>query len=362
MRELKMHLMVSCVAIVVLASLSAQSGAAVIGEWKLNDNPVVWGGTCADASGLRNLTYTNAYHDQGPNFHAYSTTGRWGVANTAVHFGGSPDVATSAPDYGASDPNTWPAYNLPSYSVEGFFMRDDTSTTQQFFYSEASWGGPLLFLGVQNNAVSFGVYDSLGWTQMIAPAALEPAKWYYTAAVVDSNKVPTLYMYDGATMQSWTGPTLGTPVLPNEGYYLTVGAGISRAGWGFLGTVDNVTVYDTALDAATLLLHATTDTDHTQTFLPGDADRNGTVDGADLNTVLSNYNQTFTVDPWSMGDFDGNGTVDGADLNTVLSNYNQHLAAAGAPGTPEPSTLLLAAAGLVGLLCYAWRKEGISMK
>jgi hypothetical protein len=27
------------------------------------------------------------------------------------------------------------------------------------------------------------------------------------------------------------------------------------------------------------------------------------------------------------------------------------------PGTPEPSTLLLAASGLVGLLCYAWRKR-----
>jgi hypothetical protein len=95
----------------------------------------------------------------------------------------------------------------------------------------------------------------------------------------------------------------------------------------------------------------------TPVYLPGDADRNGTVDGADLNTVLSNYNQSFTVDPWSMGDFDGNGTVDGADLNTVLSNYNQHLAAAGAPGAPEPSTLLLAAAGLVGLLGYGWRKR-----
>jgi hypothetical protein len=92
-------------------------------------------------------------------------------------------------------------------------------------------------------------------------------------------------------------------------------------------------------------------------WLPGDADRNGTVDGADLNTVLSNYNQSFTVDPWSMGDFDGNGTVDGADLNTVLSNYNQHSSAAGAPGAPEPSTLLLAAAGLAGLLAYGWRKR-----
>ena len=42
----------------------------------------------------------------------------------------------------------------------------------------------------------------------------------------------------------------------------------------------------------------------------------------DLNTVLSNYNQTGM--DWAHGDFNGDGTVDGSDLNTVLSNYNQH--------------------------------------
>ena len=55
--------------------------------------------------------------------------------------------------------------------------------------------------------------------------------------------------------------------------------------------------------------------------LNGDADLNGTVNGADLNTVLSNYNKTGMS--WSQGDFNYDGTVNGADLNTVLSNYNQ---------------------------------------
>ena len=87
--------------------------------------------------------------------------------------------------------------------------------------------------------------------------------------------------------------------------------------------------------------------------LYGDADLNGTVNGADLNTVLSNYNQTGMY--WSQGDFDYDGTVNGADLNMVLSNYNQHLSVGAA--VPEPSTLLLAAAGLLGLLAYAWRKR-----
>ena len=55
--------------------------------------------------------------------------------------------------------------------------------------------------------------------------------------------------------------------------------------------------------------------------LPGDANLDGTVNGADLNIVLSNYNQTGMN--WVTGDFNGDGTVNGADLNIVLSNYNQ---------------------------------------
>ena len=87
--------------------------------------------------------------------------------------------------------------------------------------------------------------------------------------------------------------------------------------------------------------------------LAGDADLNGTVNGADLTTVLSNYNKTGEY--WYQGDFNYDGTVNGADLTTVLSNYNQHLSIGAA--VPEPSTLLLAAAGLVGLLAYAWRRR-----
>ena len=92
-------------------------------------------------------------------------------------------------------------------------------------------------------------------------------------------------------------------------------------------------------------------------YLAGDANQDGTVNGADLTTVLSNYNKTDTIGPdgWAMGDCNGDGTVNGADLTTVLSNYNQHVSIGAA--VPEPSTLLLAAAGLVGLLAYAWKKR-----
>jgi hypothetical protein len=85
----------------------------------------------------------------------------------------------------------------------------------------------------------------------------------------------------------------------------------------------------------------------------GDANGDGTVNGADLNTVLSSYNGTGM--DWAHGDFNGDGTVNGSDLNTVLSNYNQSLGAGAA--VPEPSTVLLTLTGLSGLLACARRKR-----
>jgi len=79
----------------------------------------------------------------------------------------------------------------------------------------------------------------------------------------------------------------------------------------------------------------------------GDADNSGTVDGADLNTLLSNYGKAGN---WFSGDFDGNGFVDGADLNILLSNYGQGSEIN--PNVPEPSAIWLIIGTLAGLILY----------
>ncbi len=95
--------------------------------------------------------------------------------------------------------------------------------------------------------------------------------------------------------------------------------------------------------------------------LPGDANGDGRVDINDLTIVLANYNTSGSpLDvTYSEGDFNGDGRVDINDLTIVLAHYNQSIgsSAADMAAVPEPGSLALVAAGLIGLLACAWQKR-----
>jgi hypothetical protein len=93
-----------------------------------------------------------------------------------------------------------------------------------------------------------------------------------------------------------------------------------------------------------------------ESLLSGDANLDDKVDINDLTKVLTSYNQSTGVS-WTNGDFNNDGRVDINDLTIVLTHYNQSYSAAasGLAAVPEPDTLALLAAGLVGLLACAWR-------
>jgi autotransporter-associated beta strand protein len=96
--------------------------------------------------------------------------------------------------------------------------------------------------------------------------------------------------------------------------------------------------------------------------LIGDADLNGTVNGVDFGILAANFNKT--VSRWDQGDFDYNGIVNGIDFTALAANFNK--AAAGASDVaaldafaaanglladvPEPTSTLLCAVGVAGLL------------
>jgi hypothetical protein len=108
-------------------------------------------------------------------------------------------------------------------------------------------------------------------------------------------------------------------------------------------TVSALNGYDYAVAGTPLLL--------------GDANGDGRVDINDLTIVLANFGQTGIT--WSQGEFTGDGTVDINDLTIVLANFGQTAgaSAAGLAAVPEPGTLVLVVASLLGMLASAWWRK-----
>ncbi len=94
--------------------------------------------------------------------------------------------------------------------------------------------------------------------------------------------------------------------------------------------------------------------------LYGDATLNGAVDISDLAALGQNWNGTNKV--WVQGDFNYDGKVDISDLAYLGQHWNQSMPSfdggeAGMARIPEPNTLAMLIAGLMGLAVNVWRKR-----
>ena len=89
----------------------------------------------------------------------------------------------------------------------------------------------------------------------------------------------------------------------------------------------------------------------TPSTLPGDANADGRVDLTDFGVLKANFGQPGGL---SQGDFDGTGRIDLTDFGILKSNFGKVQKGA---AVPEPSTLLLAAFGLVGVSLHFVRRS-----
>jgi lysozyme family protein len=92
---------------------------------------------------------------------------------------------------------------------------------------------------------------------------------------------------------------------------------------------------------------------------PGDFNLDGVVDNQDKAIWFAN---AFSGTAWQQGDANHDGVVDGLDRDLMLAHVGLSpltglSSASSMTPVPEPGTLALVAAALLGLLAYGWRKR-----
>ena len=92
--------------------------------------------------------------------------------------------------------------------------------------------------------------------------------------------------------------------------------------------------------------------------IPGDANKDGKVDGSDVTILAGNWQYGVTGTPdarWDMGDFNGDGKVDGSDVTILAGNWQAGVESA-ASAVPEPGTIALLLSAFASLLIWKRRR------
>ena len=343
----------------------AQANVVVDGDWKLGEadtNPTTGLPPAVDGQASDPTTV-----DSGPNGYTlgwipksagltgtYTATVAPSAAaatgsTVAMNFGGNGFYATT----------TTPCTNTTEMGIEGWFEVPDTSQQCLAYDGNTYRNGMGLYLfGGTIRVLCGGSGSGWGATSTFTPT---PNTWFYAAAVFDSGNVSLYINSNSAPTATGTGQRI-YPIGASVGF--EIGGARDTEGTGatvdrLKGAADEVRVF--TWDGINTIFNAATDLEYGQSVAPpqnpGDANGDKQVDINDLTIVLTNYGQTGMV--WSQGDFNGDHQVDINDLTIVLTDYGTTYSAGlkGIKAVPEPGTLALIAAGLAGLLAYAWRKR-----
>lgn len=148
--------------------------------------------------------------------------------------------------------------------------------------------------------------------------------FYYSPS---NNSTP--YAYTTMSIANNDDSTMLSGIAAIEVKYID---NLFNGGNGHVGEAGNYSAYKQFAVIGTPTLPTVED-------IPGDANRDGKVDGSDVTILAGNW-QVLENTGWDMGDFNGDGKVDGSDVTILAGNWQAGVDTAAA-SVPEPSMIIL---------------------
>ena len=276
-----------------------------------------------------------------------------GMTDNHVSFG-DPGDSTDDLDIGTGD-----------YTVSFWFNTKDTTEVQMLAVkgnlasSNAGWS-----VFMENDGLSVRAASAAGDRHQLATNGITENEWHHVVMVVDNQNGLLKAYYDGQSSEAtenniWNAGYDGKAFTAGSDFStddpLILGERVSASGstgGAFAGMLDDFAVWDRALTEAEILdIYAGVTIPITPDWAPGDANKDGRVDGSDVTILAGNWQKGVDdglTASWEEGDFNGDGKVDGSDVTILAGNWQYGVEAA-ASAVPEPSTLLLLLAGMAGL-------------
>ena len=275
----------------------------------------------------------------------YSTTGAIaGDSSMAATFAGTEEGVILVDD--SADLNFGEDQD---FSIETWIQRPAAAGTRDCIVNKGDTNGSFWLLWEDDGTIRLNLdYGDTG-TGLRTTESYDDGAWHQVVLSADRDDMVQIYVDGALAVEGAVDDLLESNSVSSEGLPVNIGA--LGTALPFSGSMDELAIYDSALTDEQILAHY--DAAYVITpDVPGDANKDGKVDGSDVTILAGNWQVGVGGvggATWEMGDFNGDGAVDGSDVTILAGNW-QYGVTTVAAGVPEPSTMILLLTALAMLI------------